>query len=110
MKGYLILSVIFVIVIYLLKKAKYATSHYCFTLTDNATQVKMGDILIFKNSTRVPRVLVYKKPGNGSPVQIGVVTNNFLYHQNLKDLIYGNVSFINRDEVSFIIVRWNIMN
>lgn len=103
-KGWIILFIVFVIVIYLLKKAKFARSVYSFTLEGNAT-IHLNDILIFKNSSRRPRIIAYVKTARFTHVKAGIVTSNFLYHQNEKDLIYGKVFKIEGNRVYFEIVR-----
>jgi len=103
-KGWIILFIVFVIVIYLLKKAKFTRSIYRFTLEDNAT-VHINDILTFKNSSRSPRIITYIKTGRFTYTKAGIVTSNFLYHQNEKDLIYGKVFKIENNRVFFEIVR-----
>lgn len=103
-KGWLILFIIFVIVIYLLKKAKFARSVYSFTPENNIT-IHINDILTFKNSSRRPRIITYLKTGRSDYTKAGIVTSNFLYHQNEKDLIYGKVFKFENNRVYFEIVR-----
>lgn len=103
-KGWIILFIVFVIVIYLLKKAKFARSVYSFTLEGNAI-VHTNDILTFKNSSRRPRIIAYVKTARFTYTKAGIITSNFLYHQNEKDLIYGKVFNIEGNRVYFEIVH-----